>query len=247
VVSEVRYLVKKYLRWLRECGVHGLIRLWMRDQDERLVRLNTRSFGEIFVRNRVEDFEVVNTVFCFHAYDVRRLRSFSGTVIGANIGISVRYFLQFLPKAKVIAVEPSNKNCSIFEMNIGLRPDRDRVRLLQCAIGSKRGRGYLVADDAGRYDSLKVAASKPDLAKGESVEVIGLSDLLAEVREPVILKIDIEGAEDELLEARGCWSHSVVRIMVEFHSPVFEARWCQTLMTEGWRAEKHFDTWHFQK
>jgi hypothetical protein len=65
----------------------------MRDQDEKLVRLNTGSFGEIFVRNRLEDFEIVNTVFCFHAYDVRRLGSFSGTVIdlGANIGISVRY------------------------------------------------------------------------------------------------------------------------------------------------------------
>jgi FkbM family methyltransferase len=200
----------------------------MRDQDEKLVKLNTRSFGEIFVRNRLEDFEVVNTVFCFHAYDVRRLGSFSGTVIdlGANIGISARYFLQFLPKAKVIAVEPSNKNCSIFEMNIGLRPDRDKVRLLQCAIGSKRGRGYLVADEAERYDSFTVAAFKPDFEKGEPIEIAALSDLLVDVREPVILKIDIEGAEDELLGARLSWSHSVVRIMVEFHSPVFESRWC---------------------
>src|SRR5262249_29242874 len=172
----------------------GLVRLWMRDQDEKLVRLNTRSFGEIFVRNRVEDFEVVNTVFCFHAYDVRRLgSSFSGTVIdlGANIGISVRYFLQFLPRAKVIAVEPSNENCSIFEMNIGLRPDRDKVCLLQSAIGSKRGRGYLVADEAGRYDSFKVASSKADFAKGEPIEVVALSDLLVDVREPIIFKIAI--------------------------------------------------------
>src|SRR5262249_20623659 len=45
ILGSKTYLLVKYLRWLRECGVHGLIHLWMHDQDETLVRLNTRSFG----------------------------------------------------------------------------------------------------------------------------------------------------------------------------------------------------------
>ena len=96
-------------------------------------------------------------MICFLAYDVRGVDWSSGTVVdlGANIGISTRYFLECLPCLDVVSIEPSRENCEMFAMNMALTAYRHRAKLLECAVGPIAGTGRLI-DNTGRFDSFKV-------------------------------------------------------------------------------------------
>ena len=245
------YKIKKYFRWLREFGVEGLLLLLTlrRGNSLQVVQLRSRRFGPLYCRVCEEDFEAINTVICFGAYEVnpRSWRKVTVVDLGANIGIATRYFLAVLPNARVIAVEPSEENCSIFQMNMSATPARERAELSRSAVGPQGGIGRLVADPLGRLDSFTVDFSGDASDTGRrDVAVRSLRDVLREAEYPVFLKMDIEGAEDLLLPQRSQWLN-VVRIMIEFHGVELERRWLSTLRKDGWSSEKHFDTWHFTR
>jgi FkbM family methyltransferase len=244
------YKAKKLYRWLTEFGISGL---WLLLRVEKLnpcqiVTLHSRRIGPLYCRARMEDFEAINTVICFHAYDVGQLYWQQGTVIdlGANIGIATRYFLSVLPCLQVTAIEPSEENTKIFDVNISATREGVRVKLKRCAVGPKSGTGRLLRDPGGRFDSFKVElVPSPSRDGDELIEVLALEDILRDLQVPILLKMDVEGAEDSLLEKRREWSNGVSRMMIEFHGLDLERFWMRVLTEEGWSCEKHFDTWHF--
>jgi Methyltransferase FkbM domain len=79
----------------------------------------------------------------------------------------------------------------------------------------------------------------------EAVSIQSMASLVEHLPAPILLKMDIEGSEVELLNCRAEWIDKVGYIMVEFHDIVQEKKWLKVLAEEGWKPEKHFDTWHF--
>jgi len=198
------------------------------------------------VRNCAEDFAVINTVIAFNAYRVPIKQHFRSVLdLGGNIGIATRYFLQSLPNVEVLAVEPSSANCEVFKRNIWLYDAGDRVRLLRCAVGPVNSTGVL--SGAKRFDTFKVEKlSNSSFLKGQEVVPIrSLSGLVEQLPAPILLKMDIEGAEADLLNCRTEWIDHVGCMMIEFHDVTQEKKWLKVLAEEGWKVEKHFDTWHF--
>jgi FkbM family methyltransferase len=216
------YRAKKLYRWWVEFGFKGL---WLLSRVEKLhpsqiVSLHSRRVGDLYFRGCREDFEVINTVICFKAYEVGHVCWKQGTVVdlGANIGIATRYFLSALPHVQVTAIEPSDENNKIFEANISATGEGRRVKLRKCAVGPDNGNGCLLRHPDGRFDSFKVAFGPLAAgAVGQLVEVMALDQILRELQRPILVKMDVEGMEDILLERRNKWSDFVSRMMIEFH------------------------------
>jgi len=235
-------------RWIAEFGLHGLFKRFTCRRHHRvsLDQVRSKRFGPFTVRQCAEDFAVLNTIIIFDAYHLSQHQYYRAVLdLGGNIGIATRYFLRRLPDVHVLAVEPSSANCEVFLDNVRLIGDEDRVRLLQCAVGAQDGIGVINTNP--RFDSFTVThiSEGPSPEDREVVPIRSIKSLVKELPQPVLLKMDIEGTEGDLLDCRAEWVDKVSCMMIEFHDSTEEGKWVRTLTKEGWKPEKHFDTWHF--
>ena len=245
----MKYRILKYLRWLQQFGIAGLRQLTAADKgDRRPVRLESRTYGTIHCRRVREDFDAINTVMIFDAYhiDGRRLQYRTVLDLGANIGIASVFFSKHLPNSRIIAVEPAEENCRLYEKNLAQPMASSKVKLIRGAIGATDGDGHIEARENVRFDSFKVVRGSSDQSS-DGVPILGIGRLVSELEQPLLVKIDIEGADQEILEHLASWAHRASCLMIEFHNPTEEEHWKKVLSSEGWAAEKHFDTWHFTK
>ena len=131
--------------------------------------------------------------------------------LGANVGVYTRKMAQGIggggekPKL-VIAFEPDPWTCARLQENVsGL----DNVRIEEAAVGTRDGkvllyRHLLFLQDRVFHSASTSVFSRKKLDKNSPVEArqVDFLKYLEELKDPVgVLKIDIEGAEIELLEA----------------------------------------------
>lgn len=129
---------------------------------------------------------------------------------GANIGISVLYFQQIVPNSKIIAIEADPDVAEILQKN--LVANNCQAEIIQKAAWSTNGEllsfGKAGGDSGSIYSVENVT----------QVETVRLKDILDSFDEIELLKIDIEGAEIEVVKDC-CNSFSKVnKIFIEFHS-----------------------------
>jgi FkbM family methyltransferase len=129
---------------------------------------------------------------------------------GANIGLSVLYFKRLYPLAKVVAFEPDPAICAVLKRNIDRSGLRD-VTIVQGALWTSAGRKEFMSEGswAGR-----LAGSGDD--GNQVVETVRLRDYLERTID--FLKLDIEGAETEVLADCAGLLHNVENLFVEYHS-----------------------------
>jgi len=161
---------------------------------------------------------------------------------GANVGIASIYWADQFPDAEIIAVEADPVIFKYLEKNV--RSGRfDNVRLINSAVWHQNGRIQFLPDNA---DSGGIADCLNDdlrASRGEiEVETVRLSSLVAE-RHVDLLKIDIEGAECELiLKERHCLKY-VQRVFVEYHSMANQSQRLHELLgvlaDSGFRVHLH--------
>lgn len=136
---------------------------------------------------------------------------------GSNIGLSVLYFKRLYPKGRVIAFEPDGATFEMLERNVKSNnlPSVTLVKKALCdSVGSVPF--YVSPEKPGL---LVQSMRKENLARSEvtSVESETLSSYLTE---PVdFLKMDIEGAEDQVLkDLNETGKLALVReIVLEYH------------------------------
>jgi FkbM family methyltransferase len=130
---------------------------------------------------------------------------------GANIGLSVIFFKKLYPKARVIAFEPDPKICKVLRNNLAFF-GYDDVVLHEKALWTDEAARTFMSEgaDGGR---IAVNGDTKNIIK---VKTMRLSEFITE---PVdFLKLDIEGAEMEVLSE--CYEKLplVKNIFVEYHS-----------------------------
>jgi FkbM family methyltransferase len=157
---------------------------------------------------------------------------------GANIGMSVLYFKKLYPAAKIVAFEPDPKIFDVLQNNIQAFDIRD-VTLVPKGVWASNGRlrfvddpvlglgGHIVQDDAN--------------SQGFEISVIRLRDYLGERVD--FLKLDIEGAECEVLEDCADQLSNIGKIFIEYHSfvdrPQCLGRLLSILADAGFRVHLH--------
>lgn len=126
---------------------------------------------------------------------------------GSNIGVSALYFLSRNASSRIYLYEPLGQN--IERLKINLNGFEDRYELFQTAVGLENGSALFGFEPTGRYGGLKGGSYegllKTQKLHGEmEVPVRAANDILKEVlgrHDRVnILKVDIEGLEDDLLK-----------------------------------------------
>ena len=134
---------------------------------------------------------------------------------GANIGLATRYFKQVMPDARVMAFEPDAVAAGALMRNLDFG-GIDDVQVRNQAVWVFDGQ---VAFARGPIDRGRVAGHIVDEHREEEgvdgVPCVRLRDLLVE---PVdLLKLDIEGAEVDVLDDCGDRLDLVERLFVEYH------------------------------
>ncbi|HEX8341562.1 MAG TPA: FkbM family methyltransferase [Tepidisphaeraceae bacterium] len=192
--------------------------------------------GTVFLRRRTTDWLVAGEIIFKGEYDAIAALNLSDVRhvvdLGANIGLSVRYWQKLFPVAEILAVEPEAENFRLLLQNVAGGPDPLRVRAFQCGIGGSTRTAHL---DMNRNDWDYRVLDHPQ-AGSRPVRVLSLPELLDETRwhGPIdLLKCDVEGAEEELFDAAAPWLNRVRYMIVELHGRYDATRFEAALKKAG--------------
>lgn len=145
---------------------------------------------------------------------------------GANVGLSCLYFKRLYPQAKIVAFEADRKIVRHLEANLAKNGAAD-VRVLHKACWV-HDQGVHFAADGADGGHIAQAGGHPEQAAIPSVR---LRDVIARMPSVSLLKMDIEGAETEvLLDCRDVLSR-VEHLFFEFHSREREPQRLGELLT----------------
>lgn len=129
--------------------------------------------------------------------------------LGANCGLFAHAITE-RTGCRCVALEPSPEPFRAI-------PPSDRIRTIQAAVGGKSGTTGFHVD----LDNELASALAEDAEADVQVKIVTLPDLLRDLRWPYIdlLKVDIEGAEIEMLQACSdqFLSERIRQISIEFH------------------------------
>lgn len=143
---------------------------------------------------------------------------------GANIGMSIIYFKQLFPGAEITGFEPDKKIFQVLKYNVESF-QLSKVTLIEKACWNEETtlRFYSEGADAGR------TATDGDNGNITEVKTIRLRNFLN--RKVNFLKIDIEGAELNVLKDCSDLLINVENIFVEYHSFVDTQQFLPEILT----------------
>ena len=190
------------------------------------VRVPIRGVGPIHLRAGESDILIVRQVFANREYEMRKegpvgARMFKRyqkilndgqipTIVdaGANIGAAAVWFLKEFPLARVVAVEPEPGNVAVLRENA---KDHANIIVEAAAIGSSPGFVSVHCE----HLSWGARTTRAD----SGVPVVTVSEAFRRVSNgrPFIIKIDIEGFEDDLFSKNLDWLTDVYAVYIESH------------------------------
>lgn len=219
---------RKVLR-LSRSGLAGADRFWYL-MDEVLERTGLLAVGlrvyrlrdgsTVYLRPGTTDSKVFEEVFLDGIY-ARFVEAMPDTFeprvlvdLGANIGLSALFLDQRLGLDRVIAVEPDAENLQILRRNLD---DNLSVpcEAIQAFAGAEHGFAEML--DAG-YGAWGLRMGQ---RTGSGIPVLPLTDIVPNVPGGVLLKCDIEGAEQFLFPRVADWEELVSFIILELHLEFF--------------------------
>jgi FkbM family methyltransferase len=169
----------------------------------------------IVVRGQTSDVSVFYEIFALKLYKVPKEEIISIMDLGANVGYASIYFAHFFPKARIIAVEPEVSNYrallentqnyhNISCVHAPIWPEETELAL-QNPDGSNWSFHYKEPENIASGPVIK-AQTLPGLMEKFNLERINL------------LKIDIEGGENDLFASDTGWLRHVDCLQIEIHS-----------------------------
>jgi FkbM family methyltransferase len=145
---------------------------------------------------------------------------------GSHIGLSVAWFKQRFPGARIIAFEPDPETFQLLQTNVAIN-GFEGVELLNLAVATGRGTAafygeFGVAAPMASAHSLRRDWGTQRSDQSIQVKTVPLADY---IDRPVdYLKIDIEGAELEVMTSIQPCLHLVQAVGLEFHGTGHRAR-----------------------
>jgi len=131
---------------------------------------------------------------------------------GANIGLSTIYLKKLYPSAKILAFEPDPEIFSVLNKNLDSSKTKSGVTCIQACLAKEPGEVIFYSDHA---DGGSMANPNKN-TKAIKVSAVNLNAYLTEHVD--FLKIDIEGAEYEVVMSISDKLKNVSNVFIEYHS-----------------------------
>lgn len=148
---------------------------------------------------------------------------FDGVIVdaGGHIGCASLRLASLFPNARIICIEPASDNLRLLQSNTRNIP---KIEIRQAALVADATERITVAD-RGRggsgYTVLTDSEDMPNTTRLEEVDAISVSDLLAELGDAIgLLKLDIEGAERDILASPSFRERDIPAVFVELHDRI---------------------------
>ncbi|MES2285133.1 MAG: FkbM family methyltransferase [Bacteroidota bacterium] len=211
----ISFYFKSIYFFLTDSNFRTFSRLFLFDigkkrNTEYTVRFNGHKFSVADMKSFVwQYYEIfVNQFYSFNANS-------ENPVIydcGANIGTSVLFFANSYPKAKIVAFEASPYIYGILKKNIDNNNIKNVV-LNQKAVWTKNEE-LEFSDEGGDSGSIYSIAN----TKKVKVQAIDFLEALNKEAKIDMLKMDIEGAENDVIPHIASALYKVDRMFIEYHS-----------------------------
>ncbi len=198
-----------------------------------LLQLRRAESKTVMLRTYAGDIEMFYETFWRGVYNHANLNWSDFEVIvdlGAHIGMTAWYFSMQSPKATIYAVEPDPDNFELLTVNLSDEIAGSRLIPIHAAIAAGDNPVYL-------HKSLKSYNSHVSDKNISEISVKGMSmsKLISDmyISEIDLLKIDIEGKEEELFSGDMHWLQIVKNIVMECHSESIRMRATTILKQHG--------------
>ncbi len=183
----------------------------------------------LVLRRGTVDVDVFGQIFIDREYDARHLPQWKAldrhyqaisrrgkrpliVDCGAHIGMASVFFHHFFPSAQIVAIEPAPGNFELLAQNAGAYPSITPVR----AAVSDRVEAVRIVDAGAESWAFQVEAAG---GGPSTLETVTLDDVMrsAAGTEPLIVKVDIEGGEEQLFRDNLAWLARTPLLIIEIH------------------------------
>lgn len=157
--------------------------------------------------------------------------------VGANIGMGAVYLNALFSGAEFICVEPDPRNLSLLSLN--LQTNQVLARVENVAVASQSGIMQLRFGADPTCSALETSPMH-QLENSVSVTVKTMDEVLdaAGWDSVDLLKIDIEGIEDELLSKNNGWLNRISALILEIHPNTTSERIASYLHPFGFQLKR---------
>jgi len=118
---------------------------------------------------------------------------------GSNIGCSTEYFQRIFKESYTVLIEPEEKNFNFSSKNLSNKDNK----LMNCVVADEE-KNYFFEHDFLDSRAPRVTENQGTQIKGITINQI-LSDFPKDKYQPFLIKIDIEGFEDQLFSKNYEW------------------------------------------
>lgn len=177
----------------------------------------------IYYNNEESAKQTLNEIFCNGHYQFETDKK-SPTIIdaGSNIGIAALFFKKCYPAAKIICFEPDPNAFAVLKLNVETNQLKD-ITLINAALSNVTGMidfyGQIFASnpDARGNSIIDAWGAQREIYHKIQVQSVELSSYI--YSDIDFLKLDIEGAEEQVLQELGVSTKlNLVKAMaIEFH------------------------------
>lgn len=183
-----------------------------------LYRIKLRGL-DLYFRGKTSDMKCIYQIFVEDQYPALDMPS-SPNVI--DLGAYAGYFAMLThirhPSSRICCVEPDAENFELLQKNVG---DLPGVTCIRAAAGGSAGAVRAVNPNSPHW----ARKFSPGDGDGGDIEQVTIPDLMDRSGFDTldILKIDIEGAEGELIGSASDWLHHVRFMIIEIHPNQWKA------------------------
>jgi FkbM family methyltransferase len=140
--------------------------------------------------------------------------------LGANIGLASLYFASHYCNCRVFAVEPHPETYNLLTRNLQSLIAAGRCKTLEAAVWDRAGVKLVPSgEEPDSFSSFAVIESRSGESRNSPIESFTMDQVLemSGFSTVDLLKVDIEGAERQLLRGDVSWLDRVSALAIEFH------------------------------
>lgn len=117
--------------------------------------------------------------------------------VGANVGMYTCFVGQYIDSNHVFAFEPHPKNANRLNQNLTLNDISAKIK--RHALSNKTGTAQLQVKESGETGVGSHSLSTDETVRNINIETVRGDEIARKEQSPTVLKIDVEGAEMDVL------------------------------------------------